>query len=86
MSVVAAIALAAACTGQTTNPTAPTTTDFELMLVNFHEGQFLRNVVDSLKPKGELIIGMPSLQSQTYASPISKAGIIASFLRKTPSE
>ena len=39
MGVVAVIALAAACIGRTTNPTAPTTTtDFQLMLVNFQEG------------------------------------------------
>jgi len=33
---------------------------------------FLKNVTDSLTPKGVLIIGMPSLQSQQYASPLSK--------------
>ena len=41
MGVVAAIALAAACTGQATNPTEPTattTTDFSLMFANFHVG------------------------------------------------
>jgi 2-polyprenyl-3-methyl-5-hydroxy-6-metoxy-1,4-benzoquinol methylase len=39
-----------------------------------HEDKFLRHAVASLVDLGELIIGMPSLQSQTYASPISKAG------------
>jgi SAM-dependent methyltransferase len=38
------------------------------------ERVFLRNVVDSLLPTGELIIGMPSLESQVYASAGSKAG------------
>jgi len=38
------------------------------------EDQFLRNVLASLEPHGTLIIGMPSLQSQTYASAHSKIG------------
>jgi 2-polyprenyl-3-methyl-5-hydroxy-6-metoxy-1,4-benzoquinol methylase len=38
------------------------------------EHLFLRNVVDSLTPAGELIIGMPSLESQVYASPGSAVG------------
>ena len=38
------------------------------------EGVFLRNVVSSLTAHGVLIIGMPSIQSQTYASPQSKEG------------
>ena len=40
------------------------------------ERRFLRNVVDSLTDKGVLIIGMPSLQSQQYAAPLSKIGHI----------
>ncbi|MEO8040817.1 MAG: class I SAM-dependent methyltransferase, partial [Betaproteobacteria bacterium] len=40
------------------------------------EHRFLRNVSDSLLPTGELIIGMPSLESQAYASPGSKVGHI----------
>lgn len=39
-----------------------------------HERTFLKNAVDSLTDKGVLIIGMPSLQSQQYASPLSKIG------------
>jgi len=38
------------------------------------EDQFLRNVLASLEPHGTLIIGMPSLESQPYASPMSKEG------------
>ncbi len=38
------------------------------------EAAFIRNAVDSLAPHGSLIFGMPSLESQLYASPISKAG------------
>jgi 2-polyprenyl-3-methyl-5-hydroxy-6-metoxy-1,4-benzoquinol methylase len=41
-----------------------------------HEERFLRNVCSSLKEDGVLIIGMPSLQSQQYASPLSKIGHI----------
>ena len=37
---------------------------------------FLQNTVDSLVAQGELIIGMPSLESQTYASAGSKIGHI----------
>ena len=40
------------------------------------EYQFLTNVVDSLEENGVLIIGTPSIQSQTYASPPSKEGHI----------
>ncbi|MDE1145084.1 MAG: class I SAM-dependent methyltransferase [Azospirillaceae bacterium] len=36
--------------------------------------RFLGHLVDSLDPQGSLIIGMPSLESQAYASPISKEG------------
>jgi 2-polyprenyl-3-methyl-5-hydroxy-6-metoxy-1,4-benzoquinol methylase len=38
------------------------------------ERRFLQNIVDSLQPHGVLLIGTPSLESQAYASPISKAG------------
>ena len=40
------------------------------------EHRFIGNVVQSLTPDGVVIFGMPSLQSQTYASPQSKAGHI----------
>ena len=35
---------------------------------------FLNNLVSSLDSEGVVIIGMPSLESQTWASPQSKAG------------
>jgi 2-polyprenyl-3-methyl-5-hydroxy-6-metoxy-1,4-benzoquinol methylase len=38
------------------------------------EHTFLKNVVGSLAPHGVVVLGMPSLESQTYASPNSKAG------------
>lgn len=38
------------------------------------EGRFLENVLASLTPMGVLIVGMPSLESQTYAAPLSKVG------------
>jgi SAM-dependent methyltransferase len=38
------------------------------------EDSFLRNVVDSLGPHGTLIVGIPSLESQVYASPRSRDG------------
>lgn len=38
------------------------------------EHRFIGNVVHSLTPQGVAIFGMPSLESQTYASPQSKAG------------
>ncbi len=38
------------------------------------EDAFLRNLCASLAPTGAAIIGMPSLESQTYASPQSKEG------------
>jgi 2-polyprenyl-3-methyl-5-hydroxy-6-metoxy-1,4-benzoquinol methylase len=38
------------------------------------ETQFVHNIVRSLTPHGALILGSPSMQSQTYASPPSKAG------------
>lgn len=40
------------------------------------EELFLRNVCNSLTEKGVLIVGMPSLQSQQYAYPLSKIGHI----------
>lgn len=39
-----------------------------------NEDAFLRNMMASLTPHGTLIIGMPSLESQDYASPLSKEG------------
>jgi 2-polyprenyl-3-methyl-5-hydroxy-6-metoxy-1,4-benzoquinol methylase len=36
----------------------------------------LRRVVDALEPHGAVVIGMPSLEAQRYASPPSKAGHI----------
>lgn len=38
------------------------------------EDLFIRNTLSSLKTDGSLIFGMPSLESQLYASPPSKAG------------
>jgi 2-polyprenyl-3-methyl-5-hydroxy-6-metoxy-1,4-benzoquinol methylase len=38
------------------------------------EAMFLRNFCASLTPTGIAILGMPSLESQAYASPQSKAG------------
>jgi 2-polyprenyl-3-methyl-5-hydroxy-6-metoxy-1,4-benzoquinol methylase len=38
------------------------------------EEKFLSNMVHSLAPHGVVIIGMPSLESQLHASPISRAG------------
>jgi 2-polyprenyl-3-methyl-5-hydroxy-6-metoxy-1,4-benzoquinol methylase len=38
------------------------------------ENLFIRNVLSSLSPEGVLIIGMPSLESQSFASPQSKEG------------
>jgi 2-polyprenyl-3-methyl-5-hydroxy-6-metoxy-1,4-benzoquinol methylase len=40
------------------------------------ERQFLDNIVSSLTPEGVLIVGMPSLESQAYAAPLSKIGHI----------
>lgn len=39
-----------------------------------NEDRFLEHVVASLAPHGALVLGMPSLESQVYASPNSKAG------------
>jgi 2-polyprenyl-3-methyl-5-hydroxy-6-metoxy-1,4-benzoquinol methylase len=38
------------------------------------EPTFLSNLVRSLAPHGAVVLGMPSLESQVYASPNSKAG------------
>lgn len=38
------------------------------------EGRFLRNLVDCLDDHGVAIVGTPSLESQAYASPPSRAG------------
>lgn len=38
------------------------------------EDLFLRNALQSLSPEGVAIVGMPSLESQNYASPQSKEG------------
>lgn len=38
------------------------------------EDRFLRNIMASLMPEGIAIFGMPSLESQRWASPQSKAG------------
>jgi 2-polyprenyl-3-methyl-5-hydroxy-6-metoxy-1,4-benzoquinol methylase len=40
------------------------------------EDRFVANIVRSLSPHGVLIVGSPSIQSQVYASPPSKAGHI----------
>lgn len=39
-----------------------------------NEDRFIRNILQSLSAHGALILGMPSLESQLYASPGSKAG------------
>ena len=39
-----------------------------------HEGEFLRNLTDSMTPEAILIAGIPSTQSQAYASPASREG------------
>ncbi len=41
-----------------------------------YEDAFVKNIRDSLSPTGVAIIGMPSLESQQYASPASKEGHI----------
>lgn len=38
------------------------------------EDRFIKNIIASLSPTGIAIFGMPSLESQAYASPQSKAG------------
>ena len=39
-----------------------------------NENDFLNNICKSLKPDGVAIIGIPSIESQKYASPASKEG------------
>jgi cyclopropane fatty-acyl-phospholipid synthase-like methyltransferase len=39
-----------------------------------NEDRFLGNMAASLTPHGTMVIGMPSLESQAYASPLSKEG------------
>jgi len=39
-----------------------------------HEKIFISNMISALKSSGSLIVGLPSLESQAYASPQSKAG------------
>jgi cyclopropane fatty-acyl-phospholipid synthase-like methyltransferase len=43
-------------------------------IVPENEERFLRNIAASLTPRGVLIIGMPSLEAQPYASALSKEG------------
>lgn len=43
-------------------------------IVPENEERFLRNMAAPLRPHGVMIIGMPSLESQPYASPLSKEG------------
>ena len=43
-------------------------------IVPENEERFLRNISSSLTPRGVMIIGMPSLESQPYASALSKEG------------
>lgn len=38
------------------------------------ENRFISNMISSLTPEGIVVLGMPSLESQRYASPQSKAG------------
>ena len=40
------------------------------------ENIFINNIINSLKTNGSIIIGIPSIESQEYASPQSKAGHI----------
>jgi 2-polyprenyl-3-methyl-5-hydroxy-6-metoxy-1,4-benzoquinol methylase len=39
-----------------------------------NENQFLANMTHPLRGNGTMVIGMPSLESQVYASPLSKEG------------
>ena len=41
-----------------------------------HEDVFVRNIINSLGSNGIVILGMPSIESQVYASPASKEGHI----------
>lgn len=47
------------------------------------EQLFVGNLVNSLTPEGVLILGLPSLESQAYASPPSKAGRVNCKTGKT---
>ena len=38
------------------------------------EDQFLSNAIETLKSDGVMIVGMPSIESQVYASPLSQEG------------
>ena len=40
------------------------------------EDRFIKNTLNSLKLNGSLIIGMPSIESQKYASAPSKAAML----------
>lgn len=40
------------------------------------ERKFISNITECLVPEGVLIVGMPSLESQAYAAPLSKIGHI----------
>ncbi|MCP3872662.1 MAG: class I SAM-dependent methyltransferase [Desulfobacteraceae bacterium] len=40
------------------------------------EKKFISNITENLVPEGVLIVGMPSLESQSYAAPLSKIGHI----------
>ena len=39
-----------------------------------HETTYIKNIIGSLQPHGLALIGTPSLESQTYASQVSKEG------------
>ena len=39
-----------------------------------HEDRFIRNMIAGLDVQGAILLGMPSIESQDYASPISKEG------------
>ena len=41
-----------------------------------HEDVFVKNIINSLGSNGIVILGMPSIESQVYASPASKEGHI----------
>jgi len=41
-----------------------------------HEDVFVKNIINSLGSNGIVILGIPSIESQTYASPASKEGHI----------
>jgi len=39
-----------------------------------HEDLFLKNIKQSIQPRGVVVVGIPSLESQSHASPQSKIG------------